>query len=174
MRDLGNRGFAMMYVLLLITVSGFLTVAILPRCVSWYHAALVQYETDCLVSNLRLLQQMSRTAVVYPANEGEADDILTVAKPELEFRDKFHQYRITRMGRSEAGLPQRQNLVIHSYPPAITVASSNAKGTIDFGRNGETKDIMTIAVCYENEQQRGKDVIIDIAGRIRVEQHHEK
>lgn len=163
----------MMYVIFLIAGVGFAAAAIAPRCVGWYHAALVQYETDCLVSNLRLLKQMTRTAIVFPSNEGIGDDYLSLGKPELDLEDNLHEYRIIRLGFSPEGVQQRQNLVIHHYPPQITVAA-RTKDTIDFGRDGSTLDITTIEVCYEGEQQKGKDVIIDIVGRIRVEEHHAK
>ena len=64
-RGNGSRGFAMMYVLLLVLAAGIAAAVLVPRCASWYHAALVRYEADCLVSDLRLLQQLSRTAAVY-------------------------------------------------------------------------------------------------------------
>ena len=68
----GSRGFAMMYVLLFVLAAGLAASVLVPRCASWYHAALVRYEADCLVSELRMLQQLSRTAAVYPIEGGAA------------------------------------------------------------------------------------------------------
>ena len=161
-----------MYVMFLVLGFGLASAVVLPRCVSWYHAALVRYEADCLVSNLRLLQQMSRTTGLYPL-EDVSDDAVMMEKPELEFNDKFHEYHISRLTKNADGVRQRQQLVLHRYPPEITI-SAWTKGKLYFGRNGGTLTNTTIEVYYEGERQRRKDVIVDIVGRIRVEEGHEK
>lgn len=164
----GSRGFAMMYVLLFVLAAGLAASILVPRCASWYHAALVRYEADCLVSELRMLQQLSRTAAVYPI-EAPSDLSLARAAPRLVFENDKNAYCIARLGKSAGGAPQRQKFLYHRHSPAIIITTKERREEIFFERNGETSsDYTTIEVYHEKEPEKQKLVIIDSVGRIRV------
>ena len=59
-------------------------------------------------------------------------------------------------------------LVRHDYPKALNI-STNTKRRIRFGSNGGTASTTTIYVFYTGEMERGKKIILDSVGRIRVE-----
>ena len=169
-RGNGSRGFAMMYVLLLVLAAGIAAAVLAPRCASWYHAALVRYEADCLVSDLHLLQQLSRTAAVYPI-EVPSDLSLARAAPRLVFENDKDAYYILRMGKSSSGISQRQRFLYHKHSPDIIISADRKE--IAFDRNGGTNSsYTTIEVSYDGEYARRKLVIIDSVGRIRVEDVH--
>lgn len=146
------------------------TALILPRALRWQHAAVVQYETDCLVSDLRLMQQMTRTAAVYPI-EDVTEHRLQYAVPRMDISESDHMYRILRRT-MEGRFPVDGELLHHDYP-ADMVIKSNIKGSIRFGGNDGTLTPTTIYVYYTGERENGKKVILDSVGRIRVEGIHE-
>ncbi len=164
--QLDQKGFALAIVLLFVLAIGCATAVLVPRALRWQHAAVVQYETDCLASDLRLMQQMMRTATVYPIEE-TAEHRLSDTAPEFELRDGEHAYIIWRHT-YEGSLPMSSRLVRHDYPKALNI-STNTKRRIRFGSNGGTASTTTIYVFYTGEMERGKKIILDSVGRIRVE-----
>ena len=164
--QLDQKGFALAVVLLFVLAIGCATAALVPRALRWQHAAIVQYETDCLASDLRLMQQMARTAAVYPIEE-TSEHGLSEAAPALEIRDEEHAYMIWRYT-YVGSRPKSSLLVRHAYPEALNI-SANTKGRIQYGRNGGTANMTTIYVFYTGEMERGKKIILDSVGRIRVE-----
>lgn len=162
----GERGFALTVVLILVLGIGIGTALILPRAIRWHHAAMIQHETDCLVSDLHLMQQITRTSTVYPAEEVK-DHQLYESVPELEIREPEHAYIMWR--RSYAGgMSASQQILHHVYPKDIII-NPNIKDKIRFGNNGGTVHATTIYVYYAQERENGKKIILDSVGRIRVE-----
>ena len=117
--QLDQKGFALAIVLLFVLAIGCATAVLVPRALRWQHAAVVQYETDCLASDLRLMQQMMRTATVYPIEE-TAEHRLSDTAPEFELRDGEHAYIIWRHT-YEGSLPMSS--------PAVPFWKSGIKST---------------------------------------------
>ena len=168
--QLDQKGFALAVVLLFVLAVGCATAVLVPRALRWQHTAVVQYETDCLVSDLRLMQQMARTSAVFPIEE-MAEHRLVNAAPELEIRDNEHAYMIWRRT-FEGSLPKSSLLVRHAYPEQLNI-SAKSKGRIRYGSHGGTASTTTIYVFYTDEMERGKKIILDSVGRIRVEAMNE-
>ncbi len=162
----GQDGFALTVVLIFVLAIGMGTALVLPRALRWQHAAIVQQETDCLLSDLRLLQQMTRTSSVYPVEE-TVDHEWNDAVPELEIREAEHAYMIWRKTH-EQHLPTSSRLLRHAFPSMLTIRA-NIPGRIRFGRNGGTTNPTTIYIYYDGERADGKKIILDSVGRIRVE-----
>lgn len=161
-----QAGFALAFVLIAVLAAGLATAVIVPRAIAWHHAALVQHETDCLVSNVRLLQQMTRTMSVHPVEE-LADHRINDAAPELELQPADHTYVL--WSRQYHGGTQRSNEVRrHMYPSGLVIYA-NTTQRIRYGANGGTAQPMTIYIFYQGERAKGKAVILDSVGRIRVE-----
>lgn len=167
-----QQGFAMALVLLFVSVCFLGAAVLVPRAVAWYRAALVQHETDCLVSDLRLLQQMSRTASVHPV-EDPAEHAWNDRVPEFVSWNDQHAYLIWRRTTSEAGVPQSSILLRHRYPARLQILP-NIKTPIVYGKNGGTVTPATIYVYYDGAFGAGKKVVLDSVGRIRVEAIDEK
>lgn len=159
-------GFALTVVLIFVLAIGMGTALVLPRALKWQHAAIVQQETDCLMSDLRLMQQMTRTTSVYPVEETK-EHTWNDAVPELEIRENEHAYMIWRKTH-EQHMPTSSRLLRHAYSPVLTV-HANIPGRIRFGSNGGTTNPTTIYIYYDGERADGKKIILDSVGRIRVE-----
>ena len=159
----------MSIVLLFVFLCALGAAVLMPRATRWYQAARVQHETDCLVSDLRLLQQMSRTASVHPI-EGASEYVLLDRVPEIDIQNEKHQYAFRRRSTAEAGgkTPGTVEIQHHSYPRDIQIVK-NVDVPIQYGRNGGTWNPMTIYIYREGAFARGKKIILDSVGRIRVE-----
>lgn len=163
---LGQEGVALTIVLIFVLAIGVGTALVMPRALKWQHAAIVQQEADYLMSDLRLMQQMTRTASVYPVEETK-EHAWNDAVPELEIRETEHAYMIWRKTH-ERQMPTSSRLVRHVYPPTLTL-HANISGRIRFGSNGGTTNPTTIYIYYDGEREDGKKIILDSVGRIRVE-----
>lgn len=167
---LGEEGFALPLVLLLVLVLGAGAAAAVPRAVAWHRAALVQHETDCLVSDLHLMQQMARTS----SGLAEAPGVETpsdAGRLEFELRGWDHAYLIFR--RAYADGSRLDGLLLrHTYPEGVVI-STNVRGRIWYGKNGGTSTPATLFVHWKGDEKDGKRVILDSVGRIRVEEINE-
>ena len=156
-----DGGISLALLLVLLAV-GITAAAVMPRCSSWYHQMQVAYETDCLVSDLRYLQQMARTATLPSADTRDELSHYPINQPMIFFDELHHQYHIKKRN-------QASDLRRHTYPENIHIIVQGNRSFLYFGLNNGTVTPNTIHVYYDGEFSRGRKIIVDSAGRIRVE-----
>lgn len=165
----GERGFAALMVLLLALAVGGGLAAALPRALSWYHAALVRHEAECLVSDLRELQQLSRLAA-RPFGEEASRYGVSLMRPELRADGLHGRYEIHGLKEQidgAAGVPQLGRLKVHELARGVRLDANRAP--FRFGVNGSTKTAGTFLLSHEAEPGKITRVVVDTVGRIRVE-----
>ena len=153
---------ALLNVLLALSVAAVLLSAALPRALSLYARAAVEYEAVQLVGELRRIQALSRTT----------------AMPLYMFQDRRGWERVPRLRFEDGGYvlnrPFGETLHIHHPLPLVRFEQMTLKNTrVVFHRNGELSETwshnMTILVYAEGYKEDALRVVIDRAARIRLQ-----
>ena len=153
---------ALLNVLLALSVVAVLLSAALPRALSLYARAAVEYEAVQLVGELRRIQALSRTT----------------AMPLYMFQDRRGWERVPLL-RFEGGTyvlhrPFGEDAYVHRPLPLVHFEQMTLKPTrVVFRRNGELSRTlshnMTILVYVSGHRESALRVVIDGAARIRLQ-----
>ena len=156
------RGMALLNVLLALSVAAVLLSAALPRALSLYARAAVEYEAVQLVGELRRIQALSRTT----------------AMPLYMFQDRRGWERVPLL-RFEGGTyvlhrPFGEDAYVHRPLPLVRFEEDALHPwRVVFRRNGELSRTlshnMTILVYVSGHRESALRVVIDGAARIRLQ-----
>jgi len=159
-QNIDEHGVSLPETLLVVSVLFILITAAMLHGSSMYRNAILNYETHRLVSDLKLLQKMSRTATYDRTNFP-----LKESPPVPLFMELYwDSYRIRPI--FESGITIRR----HYFPPNISVSRTNTE-YLGFQPNGDTthRRMGSILLFWRNKGDVRRRIVIDTAGRIRVE-----
>lgn len=159
-----ESGVVFLEVLIVLTVMGIFAAFALPRGASFLRMAAVEYETEHLLSDVKWVQSRTRTYGYLTS------DISSVPHPEngwLRLLIKSNVYEIMNPKGAER---------THKFLPCVrakvigrAVGAVSDRDSLEFGINGGVIRGGTIRIFWEGYELYGRDVIVDAAGRIRVQ-----
>lgn len=157
-----EAGFALVEVVIAIAVFMVLAGVAVPRLYTFYRETALEYETELLLTTLRRAQSISRTTGDINRSYG----VRTSSSQCGVVRLSNTRYTLT------AGKSATWNEELHYLLPLVRANKHGSKGetTIMFNENGGLKETspMTIDV-YCTYDASGRQIVIDQAGRIRLE-----
>lgn len=157
----GEEGFSSLELLIVAGIAFLLMMSAATVGRKFLLEAIVEYETACLVSDLRWAQQHNRTAAYHCAHFSAARP---VSADDYRVRVRTGGYEVSGYGfNSFHGWEHACHSSVFLSPPIRT-------GTVFFQEGGDARTPMTIMV-YSALGGIGASryVIIDAAGRIRVD-----
>lgn len=157
-----EAGFAIVEVVIAITVFMVLAGVAAPRLYSFYRETALEYETELLLTTLRRAQSISRNAAHATMEYGVRTNRAQWGTVRLR-----NNYYILTAGKSASWTVESHYLL-----PLVRANKHNISGetTIMFNENGGLQETspMTIDI-YCTGDMSGRQIVIDQAGRIRLE-----
>lgn len=155
-----QAGWVLLELLLCCVMLGVLALAAVPAVRELYLEAAVEYETECLYTDIRQLQVLSRTTCYL--NEGAERPVQRLRLPSLLLNKTYYQWR-----------QGEDDLRRHTCLPGVYIAlrgrTSPAGDVIVFTDDSwPSTRLMTIDVFAEGRRPEGRHILIS-NGRIRVE-----
>lgn len=158
-----DHGFMLVEIIIAVIVLLIMSTAILPKVVTFYRQAAIEYETEQLLTTLRRAQSISRTT---------AEDAGTFG-----VRSNRLQEGLVRLNGTSytlnTGKSSTWSGIKHYLLPFIRAnkhGSPNGETTVMFNENGGLKNTSPLTIdIYANGFSGGRQIIIDQAGRIRLE-----
>ena len=158
-----QQGFSLLEITITLFVAAILFTAATPMILSSTRELSAAYEAECLVSDLRSLQEASRTTLSDGGIAGFSSINADYVAPTISlFTDHYT------ISYKKSASQKSITAVKHYYLPGITMASTAKKFRLTFGQNGMTEDNLTINIYCTGKKKPQRTVIVDNAGRIRV------
>lgn len=151
MAKINNKGFTIFEIIIVITILSITALTALPKIITFTDEQRVENEAVILVSELRYLQEITRTTQKWHSEFRSAPYELT---PSMKFRT--NDYYIEKDG---------QHTHEHTFPSDMKWHINRNNNTVEFAANGDAPPCtisMQIGTAHRN-------VIIDSAGRVRIE-----
>ena len=160
LKNPGDAGSAFLEVLFVVSVLSILVTAAVFHGSNLYRNAILNYETQLLISDLKLFQEMSKTATYDQTNfpmKGSAPSGLVMSIYWDSYR--IHETR-----------GQFRTIRFHKFPKTISVSPVNLS-YLFFRPNGDTRDrkMGSIYLHWREDYSLSRRIVIDTAGRIRVD-----
>lgn len=174
-----EQGFTLVEAALVFAVLAFLVVLVPPHAARLYRSALVEYETQHFLSEVRYVQRISRTTEEL---DNQRRPIGEAGLPELMVMEADNRYmltsfagkdplRILRTYTLHGGVRIRltSNKVRSGWPISVRFTPDGLVDYSTWGRSVESQPGYTFHIFVEGHPEEGSQVIIDRVGRIRVE-----
>lgn len=160
---LGRReaGFSLAEVVIAIATVMVLAGVVAPRLDSFYRETALEYETEVLLTTLRRAQSISRTTTEVSREYGVRSNRAQWGLVTLN--GSYYTLRAEKMATSAEK---------HQLLPLVRVSKhkSNGETQIMFGENGGLRETSPLTIdIYCTGDTSGRQIIIDQAGRIRIE-----
>lgn len=144
-----QHGHTLAEILIIIALISVISITAIPKTVAFFNVQQLDKETACFVSELRYLQELSRTIC-----RQHSDFLAVPAEPAPELVFFTGGYLIKKNNKA---------IHIHNYPDGMT--SRHNRNSIMFSPDGDAEP-MTVTFRLGSQY---KDIIIDSVGRIRVQ-----
>lgn len=160
-----EQGSLLLEVIVACAVLAVLSMAALPRALAIYREAALEYEMQCLLSDIRYVREVSRTTQVWPKSmKGKAEQQLP------SWRQA--QMRFRRTGYTMLAGSARQGS--HDFLPGIELKGRFVTGDLDgpalaFGDEGILMTPCTMVLFWTEAPQSLRRIILSAGGRVRVE-----
>lgn len=160
MRDarLGQRGVLLFRCCIAFFLLFLLSAAAMPKFMTFWRNAMLDYEVQRLAADIRWVQEMTRTAVYY--NDGMPLSDTLDSPPEIRVQETYYEIRC---------FPKEQG-ERHYFRKGITAYSSTLY-RLRFTQDGYLLDrtMGTFYLTWKGMNQMRRKLVIDAIGRIRVD-----
>lgn len=158
-----DRGFMLLEIIIVAVVLLLISATALPKVVVFYRQAAIEYETEQLLTTLRRAQSISRTT----AEDAGTFGVRTNRLQEGLVRLNGTNY-ILNTGKSSTWSGIKHYLL--PFIRANKHGSPSGETTVMFNENGGLKNTSPLTIdIYATGFSGGRQIIIDQAGRIRLE-----
>ena len=159
---LDERGVSLLETLFTVSILSILISAAVLHGSSMYRNAILEYETQMIVSDLKLLQAISRTATYDQTDFPQKEKPPMV--PSMEFYSDSYRIRPIILG--------GKTIRSHDVAPNIGMSLTNTE-YISFQTNGDTRfrRMGNIHLFCRGRGKFARKIVIDTAGRIRIERY---
>ncbi|SFT52443.1 Tfp pilus assembly protein FimT [Selenomonas sp. GACV-9] len=162
-----EQGFALLETVVAVAAAACLAAAIAPGILKFYRETALEYESECLLADLRRTQSLSRMVAEQGWMYGQEEP--NEQKAQIHVEGTYYAFRV----KSQAGIVEN----VHHYLPLIHVkrkdkSESSGSGIIAFRQNGSLEDIgtdmMTLVMYCDGWEDEGRKIMISRAGRMRM------
>ncbi|TYZ27626.1 hypothetical protein FZ041_10885 [Selenomonas caprae] len=166
-RGQGNAGFVLGELAVVLAIVACLAAVAAPSLLKFYRETALEYESECLLADLRRTQSLSRMVADKAWLYGQQEPM--EQKASIRVEETYYVFRV----KSHAGETAR----VHHYLPFVHVRrndqpAGSGNRTISFLQNGGLDDIgrqmMTLVLYCEGWENEGRKIMISRAGRIRI------
>lgn len=160
-----EQGSLLLEVIIACAVLMVLAMAALPNGLALYREAALEYEAQCLLSDIRYMREVSRTTESWPRHmEKKA---VYQLPPRRQAQMRFRHGGYTMLAGSAV---QRR----HDFLPGIVLTGRFATGKTDgtaltFGDDGLLATPCTMLLYMEGHPQAARKIILSAGGRCRIE-----
>ena len=160
-----EQGSLLVEVIVACAVLAILAMAALPRGLLLYREAALEYEVQCLLSDIRYMREISRT------NNG-LESMKQKPKQQLPQRRQARmQFRRTGYTMLAGGGPANAIFCRASSSRRLRDGGSMDGPALAFGDDGIFKTPCTMVLFWTDSPQSLRKIILSAGGRARVERH---
>ncbi|WP_270400287.1 type II secretion system protein [Mitsuokella multacida] len=162
-----EQGSLLVEVIVACAVLAILAMAALPRGLLLYREAALEYEVQCLLSDIRYMREISRTTEQWPESMKQNGK----QRPPQR-RQARMQFRRTGYTMLAGGVTHKR----HDFLPGMELTGGFATGAIDgpiltFGDDGLLKTPCTMVLSWADSPKSLRKIILSAGGRCRVERY---
>ena len=160
-------GFVLWELAVVLAIVACLAAVAVPSLLKFYREMALEYESECLLADLRRTQSLSRMVADKAWGYGQQEPI--EQKASIRVEETYYVFRV----KSYEGETKR----VHHYLPFVHVRrkdepAGSGNRTISFLQNGGLDDIgrqmMTLVLYCDGWEKEGRKIMISRAGRIRI------